>query len=102
LLYTRLHLFKNVKKEMADRSNSPFEANPLSTWSTIRAELAKLGNRLDQWSHYYELVVESCEKLFDNEVEQPAFEEMMRYMFGLKYAYKLFAVDKVIGALIKQ
>ncbi|TBU57446.1 hypothetical protein BD310DRAFT_880877 [Dichomitus squalens] len=102
LLYTRLHLFKNLTKEMADRSNDPFEPNPSSIRSTIQADLAKLGNRLDQSSHYYELMLESCEKLFDNEIEQPAFEEMMRYMFGLKHAYKLFTVDKVIGALIKQ
>ncbi|EIW53682.1 uncharacterized protein TRAVEDRAFT_40224 [Trametes versicolor FP-101664 SS1] len=44
----------------------------------------------------------SREKLFDNELEQHAFEEIMWYLFGLKHAYKLFTVDKVIGALIKQ
>ncbi|KAM5541748.1 hypothetical protein V8D89_004477 [Ganoderma adspersum] len=102
MLYSRLHLFKNLVKEMADRNNDPFEPNPSSIRSTIQADLAKLGNRLDQSSHYYDLMLESCEKLFDNEFEQPAFEEMMRYMFGLKHAFKLFTVDKLIGALIKQ
>lgn len=84
MLYSRLHLFKNLTKEMADRNNDPFEPNPSSIRSTIQADLAKLGNRLDQSTHYYDLMLESCEKLFDNELEQPAFEEMMRYMFGLK------------------
>ncbi|KAI1788076.1 hypothetical protein LXA43DRAFT_1161851 [Ganoderma leucocontextum] len=102
MLYSRLHLFKNLTKEMADRSSDPFEPNPSSIRSTIQADLAKLGNRLDQSSHYYDLMLESCEKLFDNELELPAFEEMMRYMFGLKHTFKLFTVDKLIGALIKQ
>ena len=84
MLYSRLYLFKGLTKEMADRSNDPFEPNPSSIRSTIQADLAKLGNRLNQSFHYYDLMLESCEKLFDNELEQPAFEEMMRYMFGLK------------------
>jgi len=32
---------------------------------------------------YYELVLETCERLFDNQVEQLAFEDQMREMFGL-------------------
>ena len=34
--------------------------------------------------HSYELLLESCELLFDNEVEQQVFEDQMRYMFGTK------------------
>jgi len=34
-------------------------------------------------SQYYELMLETCEQLFDNQVEQPAFEDQMREMFGL-------------------
>ena len=70
--------------------------------------------------HYYDLLLDSCERLFDNEIEQPAFEEQMRFMFGVKVcrlrlyiplnealkhfqnAYKIFTIDKVIGALVKQ
>ena len=32
---------------------------------------------------YYELMLETCERLFDNQVEQLMFEDQMREMFGL-------------------
>ncbi|KAK0449656.1 uncharacterized protein EV420DRAFT_1565242, partial [Desarmillaria tabescens] len=32
----------------------------------------------------------------------PAFEEQMRLMFGVKEAYKIFTIDKLIGSIIKQ
>ena len=88
---------------MADRSNDPFEPNPSSIRSTIQADLAKLGNRLDQSSHYYELMLESCEKLFDNEIEQGAFEDQMRLMFGIKVRFlsiaDTFAVSEMNATL---
>ena len=53
-------------------------------------------------THLYELMLESCERLFDNEIEQTAFEDQMRRMFGIKEAYKIFTIDKLIGLIIKQ
>jgi len=47
-------------------------------------------------------MVESCERLFENDVEQQVFEDQMRYMFGSKEAYEIFAIDKLIGAIINQ
>ncbi|KAI0707538.1 hypothetical protein C8T65DRAFT_696013 [Cerioporus squamosus] len=103
VLYSRLQLFKNLTRDMADRPNDPFEPNPASIKSSIQpADLAKIGDKLEHASHFYDLMLESCEKLFDNELEPHAFEEMMRFMFGVKHGYKMFTVDKVIGALIKQ
>ena len=86
MLYSRLQLFKNITKEKSDRANDPFEPNPASIKNGIQAELGKVSERLnlDTTPHYYELMLESCEKLFDNEMEQNVFEEMLRYMFGLK------------------
>ena len=68
--------------------------------------------------HFYDLMLESCERLFENDIEQQVFEDQMRYMFGIKVltpymseidglilsqeAYKIFTIDKLIGALIKQ
>ena len=34
-------------------------------------------------AQYYELMLETCERLFDNQIEQLAFEDQMREMFGL-------------------
>jgi paired amphipathic helix protein Sin3a len=36
---------------------------------------------------YYELMLETCERLFDNQVEQLAFEDQMREMFGLHVSH---------------
>jgi paired amphipathic helix protein Sin3a len=71
-------------------------------------------------SQYYELMLETCERLFDNQVEQLAFEDQMREMFGLharfpsfisvwtvisnermQDAYKIFTIDKILAAVIK-
>ena len=85
VLYSRLYLFKTLTREMADRPNDPFEPNLASIKMSIpQADLAKIGDKLDHASHFYDLMLESCEKLFDNELEPQAFEEMMRFMFGLK------------------
>ena len=111
MLYSRLLLFKNSAKQKADRSNDPSEPSQASIMSGIQAELNKLDDRLsgrlqgDASQHYYELMLESCEKLFDNELEQGVFEEMTRYMFGLKvstpcHRWSTAKVTNVIAALL--
>ena len=47
-------------------------------------EITQLSERAKDAGHFYDFFLESCEKLFDNEVEQVAFEDQMRYMFGIK------------------
>ncbi|KAL8276936.1 hypothetical protein RQP46_010664 [Phenoliferia psychrophenolica] len=49
---------------------------------------------------YYHRALALCEKLFDGEVDQPAFEEGMRQMFGTQ-GYMLFTVDKLLMSIIK-
>lgn len=53
-------------------------------------------------SHYYEILLESCERLFDNQIELSVFEDQIREMFGNQVAYNVFTIDKLIGSLIKQ
>jgi hypothetical protein len=36
------------------------------------------------FNHSYEVLLESCERLFDNEIEQHVFEDQMRHIFGTK------------------
>ncbi|KIK06012.1 hypothetical protein K443DRAFT_674585 [Laccaria amethystina LaAM-08-1] len=96
MLYSRLHLFKDLAAEIAAQDPKTRRLNHvgiidhLQNGETPRAE------------HYYELMLESCERLFDNELEQHAFEDQMRGMFGTKNAYQLFTIDKLIGAIVKQ
>ena len=83
MLYSRLHLFKDLAAEIAAqdpktrRLNHVGITDRLQNGETPRAE------------HYYELMLESCERLFDNELEQHAFEDQMRGMFGTKVCYSL-------------
>jgi len=72
--------------------------------STFEAQLAEMKNRhlSSTAEHFYDLMLESCERLFDNDIEQQVFEDQMRYMFGIKESYKIFTIDKLIGAAVKQ
>ncbi|KAN0116479.1 hypothetical protein V8E52_005860 [Russula decolorans] len=101
VLYSRLHLFKNIAME---RVNDPAFHRGITTamdLEMMQASSAQEGQGRFTASQYYELMLETCERLFDNQVEQPAFEDQMREMFGLHDAYKIFTVDKVLAAIIK-
>ena len=100
-LYSRLLLFKNLTKEKSDRSDDPFEPSPSSIRRGIEAQLGKISDRLKLGAtrHYYDLMLESCEKLFDNELEPNVFEEMMRYMFGLKVGHLVKPFDSELTSL---
>jgi paired amphipathic helix protein Sin3a len=91
VLYSRLHLFKNIAME---RVNDPaFDANSNVTAMDIELMQAIPGSQNGQGQgqvtalQYYELVLETCERLFDNQVEQPVFEDQMREMFGLHASF---------------
>jgi paired amphipathic helix protein Sin3a len=62
-----------------------------------QADYAQFGERQPTPEHYYELFLESCERLFDNEIEQYAFEEQMRLMFGIKV--DAFSLRRIIYLL---
>ncbi|KAH6909564.1 hypothetical protein BKA70DRAFT_1385698 [Coprinopsis sp. MPI-PUGE-AT-0042] len=87
VLVARLTLFKELSAEIAEGQTTTVN-NPMGL--PVSKE------------YYYEVLLDSCERLFDNELETPAFEEQMRAAFGIKNAYKIFTIDKVISALIKQ
>ncbi|KAL1743974.1 hypothetical protein HDZ31DRAFT_39684 [Schizophyllum fasciatum] len=94
IIYSRLALFKSLSME-GDPSQPPPNNFGYSSETMSITERTTV-------DHYYDLLLDSCERLFDNEIEQPAFEEQMRFMFGIKNAHKIFTIDKVIGALVKQ
>lgn len=51
-------------------------------------------------SHYYQRALGLCEQLFDGEIDQANFEEIMRQMFGT-HAYIIFTVHKICNSVIK-
>lgn len=83
LLYSRLHLFKSIAASAAS-SPSSYKPNPVAHNLGLLNDLGRLGDRAYDAVHYYDLFLESCEKLFDNVLEQHVFEDMVRYMFGIK------------------
>lgn len=94
VLYSRLVLFKGIASKASPEATSP-TSQDAQIAARVNASAATM-------RHYYDLLLESLERLFDNEIEQHVFEDQMRYMFGIKHAYKTFTIDKVIGAIIKQ
>ncbi|KII91290.1 hypothetical protein PLICRDRAFT_105502 [Plicaturopsis crispa FD-325 SS-3] len=102
VLYSRLWLFKSIAHKIASKPIS-HRPNPLAEELGLSLQSQRaLMDSTAKPEHFYDLMLESCERLFDNEIEPAAFEDQMRFMFGSKEAYKIFTVDKVIGSLIKQ
>ncbi|KAG1731662.1 uncharacterized protein EDB91DRAFT_1238915 [Suillus paluster] len=89
-LYSRLLFFKHISARIALLPQINLQNQNQSDDRAAHAD------------HFYELMLESCERLFDNEIEAHVFEEQMRNMFGVKDAYRIFTIDKVIESLIKQ
>ncbi|TFK20645.1 hypothetical protein FA15DRAFT_689033 [Coprinopsis marcescibilis] len=92
LLYSRLLLFKNLSQD----------SEPSSSKSSITPRSSAQSSSSESKERRYDFLLETCERLFDNEIETAAFEDQMRAVFGIQHAYKIFTVDKVISAIIKQ
>ena len=89
-----MHLFKNIAME---RVNEPtFDIDPTTTTMDLELMQASSGPQDGQGrftaSQYYELMLETCERLFDNQVEQLVFEDQMREMFGLHVRFLFFVL----------
>ncbi|KAF4616526.1 hypothetical protein D9613_008571 [Agrocybe pediades] len=88
ILYSRLKLFRGIAADIAQKEKQP----------TKKAAMYGVKDN----KHLYEFLLGQIEALFTNELEQHVFEDQTRAIFGYKDAYKIFTVDKVIGAIIKQ
>jgi hypothetical protein len=78
-----------------ERVNEPtFDRDPTATTMDLELMQASSGPQDGEGrftaSQYYELMLETCERLFDNQVEQLAFEDQMREMFGLHASFPYF------------
>ena len=89
VLYSRFLLFKNLAASMANQPSKSAVATTASKDTKISTipQLAQLDERIGHAEHYYDLMLESCERLFDNEIDQHGFEEQMRCMFGYKVCF---------------
>jgi hypothetical protein len=83
-----------------ERVNDPaFDANSNVTAMDVELMQAIPGAQNGQGQgevtalQYYELMLETCERLFDNQVEQLMFEDQMREMFGLHASFFFYCYE---------
>ncbi|EPQ60306.1 hypothetical protein GLOTRDRAFT_67792 [Gloeophyllum trabeum ATCC 11539] len=110
LLYSRLLLCKGIGAKLAAVDHEPLRPNPIAVELGLEepnGPASVLERAIQTLSEgpgtnvLYKYLLESCEKVFDNEMDQQTFEEHARWFFGTQ-AYTLFTIDKLILALIKQ
>jgi hypothetical protein len=89
VLYSRLHLFKNIAMERANDLAFDTTSNTTAMDLELMQALSDPQDGQTQITafQYYELMLETCERLFDNQVEQLIFEDQMREMFGLHASF---------------
>ncbi|KAJ6601223.1 histone deacetylase complex, SIN3 component [Mycena vulgaris] len=115
LLYSRLAMCKAIGAKLAEEKHASLLVNPVASAlglddpagppvvlaQTVQPLGAKDASRGTPPNVVYMYLLDACEKVFDNELDQVTFEEHMRWFFGEK-AYHLFTMDKLITALVKQ
>ncbi|KAJ7080369.1 Sin3 family co-repressor-domain-containing protein [Mycena belliarum] len=108
LLYSRLVMCKTIGARLAEEKHASLLVNPVAAALglddpagppvPLAAKDAAAGAPPNV---VYMYLLDACEKVFDNELDQVTFEEHMRWFFGEK-AYHLSTMDKLITALVKQ
>ncbi|KAJ7508513.1 histone deacetylase complex, SIN3 component [Mycena galericulata] len=115
VLYSRLAMCKAIGARLAEEKHASLLVNPVASElglddpagppvvlaQTIQPLGAKEAGGDAPPNVVYMYLLDACEKVFDNELDQATFEEHMRWFFGEK-AYHLFTIDKLITALVKQ
>ncbi|KAJ7185593.1 histone deacetylase complex, SIN3 component [Mycena filopes] len=116
LLYSRLAMCKAIGAKLAEEKHASLLVNPVAAALglddpagppiVLAQTVQPLGAAKDAPGSpppnvVYMYLLDACEKVFDNELDQTTFEEHMRWFFGEK-AYHLFTMDKLIAALVKQ
>ena len=84
-------IFKTLGAKLAKAG--PRKTNPAAATGI---GLSADDERFADAAHFYEFLLESCEKLFDNEIEVPLFEDQMRFMFGPRVSF--FVARSPFGA----
>ncbi|KAI0778618.1 hypothetical protein BD413DRAFT_510540 [Trametes elegans] len=115
LLYSRLLTCKEVGARMAAEKHASLLANPIAVELgldepggpsvVLQQAMEAFGPGGEHGGEdanvLYQYLLDACEKVFENELDQATFEEHMRWFFRTK-AYNVFTLDRVIGAIIKQ
>ena len=97
LLYSRLLVCKEIGAQMAAEKHASLFANPVAEHlgldepngppSVLKQALEAFGSSRDgeeQPTVLYLYLLDACEKVFENELDQATFEEHMRWFFRTK------------------
>lgn len=97
IVYHRLTLLKSSAVALT----TPPNPEPISERHVPSLSLSlTIGPNGGRPNEYYQRALGLCERLFDGDVDQQAFEEGMRGMFGTQ-GYMLFTVDKLCMSIVK-
>ena len=103
MLYHRLLALKQDAERQAANPGPP-RLNPLAVDLGLATPLDVIDIPRDAGkpaaSAFYQHMLELTGKLFDNEVDTIAYEESLRYMWGIK-AFPMYTVDKLTMTLAK-
>ncbi len=93
LLYSRLSSCKEEGRKHARQKFRHLTANPIAVElgmdnpqgpSSVQEQILRDRSAEDNEEALYQHMLEACEKLFMNELDQAMFEEHMRWFFGTK------------------
>ncbi|KAF7327545.1 HDAC-interact domain-containing protein [Mycena kentingensis (nom. inval.)] len=101
LLCSRLSVFKNVTKQLCEQGTERAPSDPGNFPPDVVCSGGR-GMEKPKPEHSYNVLLQSCEQLFDDVIDLPTFEDQMRFLFGNKEAYKIFTIDKLLAAIVKQ
>ena len=89
-MYARLNACKVLSAKLSSDPSSSYLQTPaaadlaLLDVPPVDATVTELQRQSNPAAHFYDYLLEMCEKLFDNEIDQQTFEDVVRYMFGTK------------------
>lgn len=98
LLYSRLSSCKEEGRRYARQKFQHLVANPIAVElgmddsqgpSSVQEQILRDRGAEDSEEALYQYMLEACEKLFMNELDQATFEEHMRWFFGTKVSGRL-------------
>jgi paired amphipathic helix protein Sin3a len=93
LLYSRLSSCKEEGRRHARQKFRHLTANPIAVElgmddpqgpSSVQEQILRDRGAEENEEALYQYMLEACEKLFMNELDQATFEEHMRWFFGTK------------------
>ncbi|GAA5903408.1 uncharacterized protein JCM6883_004995 [Sporobolomyces salmoneus] len=103
VLYHRLTLLRNSAVSLA--LPPPPQPITVSHVPSLSLSLSLAPANGERWTasaeYYYQRALSLCEKFFEGELDQPAFEDSIRRILASQ-GYMLFTIDKLVTGMIKQ